>query len=92
MPSYGTIVGRLLEAIRTCVYMHFKKDLDGITTNEFQRIYCWVALKRGFIEGCRPLVDVDGCHLKGPHGGQLLTAVALEANNQIFPFAYAMPW
>ena len=36
------------------------------------------------------MVGVDGCHLKGPHGGQLHTAVTLYANNQTFPVAYAM--
>ncbi|XP_058202730.1 uncharacterized protein LOC131317175 [Rhododendron vialii] len=75
----------------TSVHMHFKKDMDGFTTNQLQRIYiCWAALKKGFIEGCRPIIGVDGCHLKGPHGGQLLAAVGIDGNNQIYPVAYAM--
>ena len=40
----------------------------------FRSYICWVALKRGFLEGCRPLIEVDGCHLKGPYKGILLTA------------------
>ena len=32
----------------------------------------------------------DGCFLKGPFGGVLLTAVALDANNSIFPIAFAV--
>ncbi|CAL9011228.1 unnamed protein product [Prunus brigantina] len=36
----------------------------------FQRIYvCLVACKKGFLEGCRPVIGVDGCHLKGPYPG-----------------------
>ncbi|XP_058209544.1 uncharacterized protein LOC131322295 [Rhododendron vialii] len=75
----------------TSVYLHFKKDMNGITTYKFERMYiCWIALKKGFIEGCRPIIGVDGCHLKGPHCGQLLATVAIYGNNQIYPMAYTM--
>ncbi|KAF7120191.1 hypothetical protein RHSIM_Rhsim13G0125100 [Rhododendron simsii] len=33
----------------------------------FNRLYiCLAACKSGFIHGCRKLIGVDGCHLKGP--------------------------
>ena len=48
------------------------------------------AMKKGFIHHYRPLVGVDGCHLKGPHGGILLIAVVIDVNNQIYPLAYAL--
>ncbi len=36
----------------------------------FERIYiCFDACKRGYMEGCRPLVGLDGCHLKVNHKG-----------------------
>ncbi|XP_012850789.1 PREDICTED: uncharacterized protein LOC105970499 [Erythranthe guttata] len=38
----------------------------------------------------RPVVGVDGCWLKGNHGGQLLSAVGLDPNNNIYPIAYAI--
>ncbi|KAL2932689.1 Altered inheritance of mitochondria protein 23 mitochondrial [Bienertia sinuspersici] len=38
----------------------------------------------------RALVGVDGCHLKGNYGGILLSAVALDDNNEIFPVAIAV--
>ncbi|KAK4409404.1 hypothetical protein Sango_0013400 [Sesamum angolense] len=38
----------------------------------------WAAVKKGFLSGCRPFIGVDGCYLKGPHGGVLLTAVGVE--------------
>ncbi|XP_073126653.1 uncharacterized protein [Henckelia pumila] len=57
----------------------------------FQRLYvCFSACKEGFKEGCRPAVGVDGCFLKSNNGGQLLSAVGLDPNNNIFPIAYAM--
>ena len=57
----------------------------------FLRIFVsFTAQKLGFLEGCRPFVGFDGCFLKGPFGGIFLTAVALDANNSIFPLAFAV--
>ncbi|CAJ2640799.1 unnamed protein product [Trifolium pratense] len=57
----------------------------------FHRLYiCFDASKRGFKEGCRPIIGLDGCFLKGYFGGQLLTAVGGDANNHIFVIAYAV--
>ena len=33
---------------------------------------------------------MDDCHLKGPHSGILLITVVVDANNQIYPIAYAV--
>ena len=57
----------------------------------FMRFYCCLGpLKKGFLAACRPLIGVDGCHLKGPYRGQLLTTVAVDANNGWWPIAYAV--
>ncbi|XP_021828203.1 uncharacterized protein LOC110768680 [Prunus avium] len=57
----------------------------------FQRIYvCLAACKKGFLEGCRPVIGVDACPLKGPYPGQILTAVGVDGNNGLFPIAYAV--
>lgn len=48
------------------------------------------AVKRGFMEGCRPVICLDGCHLKTNSGGILLTAVGVDPNDCIFPFAFAV--
>ncbi|XP_021866757.2 uncharacterized protein [Spinacia oleracea] len=57
----------------------------------FQRLYvCFEALKVGFKNGCRPLIGVDGCHLKGAHPGMILVAVSKDGNNNIFPVAWAV--
>ncbi|XP_010684421.1 uncharacterized protein LOC104898982 [Beta vulgaris subsp. vulgaris] len=44
----------------------------------------------GLFSGCRSLVGVDGAHLKGNFGGVLLSAVALDGNNELFPFAWGI--
>ncbi|XP_007227226.2 uncharacterized protein LOC18790575 [Prunus persica] len=57
----------------------------------FERIYvCLETCKRGFSAGCRPLIGIDGCHLKRPYTGQVLTAVSVDGNNGLYPVAYAV--
>ncbi|CAN6357141.1 unnamed protein product [Urochloa humidicola] len=46
--------------------------------------------KRGFLNGCRPLICLDGCHIKTKFGGHLLTAVGMDPNDCIFPVAMAV--
>ncbi|KAK4386084.1 hypothetical protein Sango_2479000 [Sesamum angolense] len=64
---------------------------DGTDRRKFEKLYvCFDALRQGFLHGCRPVIGVDGCHLKGPHGGILLTAVSIDPNNNLYPLAYAV--
>jgi hypothetical protein len=54
--------------------------------------YCYFALGasvHGF-RSCRPVLCVDGTFLKAKYGGQMLCAVALDANNHLFPVAFAI--
>ncbi|KAI5353343.1 hypothetical protein L3X38_006236 [Prunus dulcis] len=44
---------------------------------------------RGFLAGCRPIIGVDGCHLKGHFSCQLLAAIGVDANDNTNPIAYA---
>ncbi|XP_062075862.1 uncharacterized protein LOC133779988 [Humulus lupulus] len=56
----------------------------------FKRAYiCLKACKDGF-KSCRPLVGLDGCFLKGYCKGILLAAVGIDAENSMFPIAYAI--
>ena len=41
----------------------------------------------GFLGGCKPFVGLDGCHLKGRFGAQLLSTTAKDRNDNIFPVA-----
>ncbi|XP_076932443.1 uncharacterized protein LOC143597974 [Bidens hawaiensis] len=60
-------------------------------TRIFKRIYvCLGSLKQGFKEIGRNLLGLDGAFIKGPHPGQLLTAVGLDPNNCIYPVSYAI--
>ena len=54
----------------------------------FIKVYiCIRPLINAFKAGCRRLIGVDGCFLKGMYGGQLLITVSIDANDYIFPLA-----
>ncbi|XP_074266433.1 uncharacterized protein LOC141589705 [Silene latifolia] len=41
-------------------------------------------------EHCRPVLSIDGTHLYGKFKGTILTAMSIDANNQIFPVAFVI--
>ncbi|TXG54883.1 hypothetical protein EZV62_020139 [Acer yangbiense] len=70
----------------SAAYIHL---LDKTST--FERMFVsFDAQRKGFLEGCRPFIGIDGCHLKGPYGGVLLSAIALDANSGLYPLAYCI--
>ncbi|KAK8715879.1 hypothetical protein V6N13_043205 [Hibiscus sabdariffa] len=57
----------------------------------FQRMYvCPLACKDGWKVGCRRIIGLDGCFLKGYFQGYLLIALGIDANDCIYPIAYAL--
>ena len=57
----------------------------------FQRLYvCFKGVKDGWIAGCRKVIGIDGCFITHVCKGQLLTAMGRDANNQMFPIAWAV--
>ncbi|KAK8954292.1 hypothetical protein KSP39_PZI002057 [Platanthera zijinensis] len=46
--------------------------------------------KIGFLFGCRPVIDLDGTHLKTSNGGVLLCAVGIDGNKGMYHVAYAI--
>jgi hypothetical protein len=62
-----------------------------LDNNLFSSMYVSLdACKRGFLAGCRPLICLDGCHLKTKYGGIMLTAVGIDPNDCIYPIAFAI--
>ncbi|KAI5341534.1 hypothetical protein L3X38_009409 [Prunus dulcis] len=65
-----------------------KSELEGDRPG-FERLYiCLAACKKGFLDGCTPAIYLDDTQVKCPHPGQLLTAIGVDANNDIFPIGY----
>ncbi|VVA39101.1 PREDICTED: transposon, partial [Prunus dulcis] len=57
----------------------------------FQRIYiCLAAVKQGFLQGCRPVIGFDACHIKCHHPRQLLSVIGVDPNNGMYPIVYAV--
>ena len=60
-------------------------------TATFQRLYiCLAATRTGFKDGCRPLIGLDGCFLKGSYKGYLLSAISRDANDNMYPICVAI--
>ncbi|PKI70997.1 hypothetical protein CRG98_008578 [Punica granatum] len=60
-------------------------------THEFERLYiCLEACKKGFLAGCKPLIGLDGCLLKGYYGEQLFAVVSQDENNSFYLIAFAI--
>ena len=55
----------------------------------FQRFFVLFPVQRNaFLNGCRPFIGVDRCHLKGKYGGVLLATVDMDGNNRIVPLVF----
>ncbi|KAL0315555.1 UNVERIFIED_CONTAM: hypothetical protein Sradi_5433700 [Sesamum radiatum] len=66
------------------------KKIEGSSEEQYGTMRDYAEELRRNNPGCRPIVGVDGCHLKGPHGGVLLTAVGIDPNNACYPIAFAV--
>ncbi|XP_073138898.1 uncharacterized protein [Henckelia pumila] len=55
-------------------------DIHGTENGSYDKLRC----------GCRPLLFLDGCHIKNKYKGSLLVAVAKDANDDLFTLAYAV--
>lgn len=45
---------------------------------------------KGFLDGCRPFIGLDGCFVKLANGAQVLAASARDGNNNMFPLAFSV--
>ncbi|XP_028799959.1 uncharacterized protein LOC114755263 [Neltuma alba] len=62
-----------------------------LSHNRFQAVFiAYSYCVKGFLEGGRPILYVDGCHLSGMYKGTLLGAQAYDADNELCPLAYAI--
>ena len=59
--------------------------------NVFQRLYvCFKGLKHGWLKGCRKVICIDACFLKTFLGGQLLSAIGRDHNDQMYLISWAV--
>ena len=76
--------------VRSRVILQTKMENENAKP-KFRKMYIrYNAQNVGFLGGCRPFIRLDGCHLKGRFGGQLLSATAKDGNDNIFPVEMAV--
>ena len=67
------------------------KMADETSQPKFKRMYIrFNTQKVEFLGGCRSFIGLDGCQIKHKFGGQILFAIAKDANDNIFPVAMAV--
>jgi hypothetical protein len=75
-------------------FLSTNSSKDGTSSVSKQHLatlyWSYDGCKRGFLEGCRPMICIDGCHIKTKFKGQLLTAVGIDPNDCIFPIAMGL--
>ena len=66
--------------------------LDLVLTHEDRFNYLFLTLPASMAayKYCRPVVCVDGAHLKGKYKGMMFVPVCMNANNSIFPLAWGI--
>lgn len=48
------------------------------------------ALRNVFVAGCRHVICLDRCHLRGAHPSILLTTIGIDQNNSLIPLVLAV--
>ncbi|GJU87653.1 pentatricopeptide repeat-containing protein [Tanacetum coccineum] len=93
--KYGTLVsykwiGRHFES-NPCSTVKVGVTVNPDDKTYFDRFYvCFKGLKDEWKLGCRKIIALDGCFLKRPSVGEILTAIGRDANNHIFLMAWAV--
>ncbi|CAA0827786.1 Unknown protein [Striga hermonthica] len=65
--------------------------IAGGPENSFQRLFIsYQAAIYGFINACRPLLELDRVHLKGKYLGTMFCAAAVDGDDALFPLAVAI--
>ena len=80
LPKYSHVLTKANEGTVT----HLQRDGDD------NFLYYFVTLGssiKGFTQYIRPVIAVDGTHLKGLYRGSMFVATCLNGNNQLYPLA-----
>ncbi|XP_073153814.1 uncharacterized protein [Henckelia pumila] len=65
-------------------------EIDPLTKKFIRLFICFHACAVGFVSGCRPLIFLDGTHIKNKYKGCILVAVSKDTNDDLFIIAYAV--
>jgi hypothetical protein len=51
---------------------------------------CFDACKKGFLAGCKKVIELDSCFFMELTNGELLCALGRDAKNQMYPIAWVV--
>ncbi|XP_076916655.1 uncharacterized protein LOC143576451 [Bidens hawaiensis] len=94
--QYGVLRAYFEQLVKANPGSHVKVDVEpchdpSSPTRQFRRVYiCYGATKKGFQLLGREFLGLDGCFMKGPFPGQILTSVSIDGNRCIYPIAFAL--
>ncbi|XP_065871882.1 uncharacterized protein [Euphorbia lathyris] len=93
--EYASLEAYASECMTTNRGSHLKVDLNREALRHGRRVFwrifvCFDALKKGWKAGCRPIIGLDGCFLKGICKGVLLVACGRDADDHFYPIAWAV--
>ena len=91
--SWDTIESYIFVIFLTCVMEHNPGSVkELVLTHEGRFKYCFptLATSKGVYQYCRPIVCVDGPHLKGKYKWVMFTTVCNDNNNNIFSLAWGI--
>jgi hypothetical protein len=63
--------------------------VEATPDNRFRRAFISFGASTTGFAHCRPLLGIDGTHLKTRYKGILLTATGIDAHGQLFPIAFS---
>ncbi|CAL8169030.1 unnamed protein product [Prunus armeniaca] len=70
-----------------------KVIIEGSYVEQYAKLWDYVEKLKKANKGSTMIIKnkmKDGCHLKGPYTGQVLTVVGIDGNNGLYPVAYAV--
>ncbi|KAH7839354.1 hypothetical protein Vadar_003100 [Vaccinium darrowii] len=67
------------------------REDESVGQARFNRLYILLgSVKSRFLNGCRKIIGVDGCLLKGQYSKKILATVLVDLNNAMYPMAWAV--
>ena len=69
---------------------HSVVHLESTPENKFRRVFISYSASALGIQYCRPLLGLNGTHLKTRFQSILLAATGVDANGSLYPLAYAV--